>query len=124
MKSCQMKYRGLVLFGMLAAMVAVSWLPLAAQAPRSAEPAAGGTTWTPPRTAWGDPDLQGIWMSQTTVPLERPVKYGNREFLTDQEVDALAKAGAQRNAKHEAGEAEARGFGNFRLFNSVWGGRG
>ena len=25
----------------------------------------------PPRTAWGDPDLQGIWNNSTTTPLER-----------------------------------------------------
>jgi hypothetical protein len=29
-------------------------------------------TWTPPRTPWGDPDLQGQWNSQTSIPLERP----------------------------------------------------
>jgi hypothetical protein len=23
-------------------------------------------------TAWGDPDLQGVWTNQTPVPLERP----------------------------------------------------
>ena len=29
--------------------------------------------WTAPRTAWGDPDLQGQWNSQTSTPLERPI---------------------------------------------------
>ena len=27
---------------------------------------------TPPRTPWGDPDLQGLWSNATTTPLERP----------------------------------------------------
>ena len=32
--------------------------------------------WTPPRTPWGDPDLQGLWPSWQllSVPLERPVE--------------------------------------------------
>ena len=35
--------------------------------------ATGGAAdeWTAPRTAWGDPDLQGIWNNSTTTPLER-----------------------------------------------------
>ena len=41
--------------------------------------------WTPPKTAGGDPDLQGTWTSTTTTPFERPVQFGNRLFLTDQE---------------------------------------
>jgi hypothetical protein len=43
--------------------------------------------WTPPKTAWGDPDLQGIWTSDDSygVPFERPMRYGNRRLLTDEE---------------------------------------
>jgi hypothetical protein len=39
------------------------------------------------RTLWGDPDLQGEWTSEGEygVPLERPVQFGTRPFLTDQE---------------------------------------
>jgi hypothetical protein len=43
------------------------------------------------RTSWGDPDLQGIWDHKVTTPLERPEKYANREFLTDEEIKALEK---------------------------------
>ena len=40
---------------------------------------------TSPRTPWGEPDLQGIWTEEFDIPLERPERYGNREFLTDEE---------------------------------------
>ncbi len=39
----------------------------------------------PPRTAWGEPDLQGIWTNESDIPLQRATRYGNREFLTDEE---------------------------------------
>ena len=41
------------------------------------------------RTAWGDPDLQGIWVGSTLTPLERPERHAGREFLTDEEVAEL-----------------------------------
>src|SRR2546427_7433449 len=37
------------------------------------------------KTAWGEPDLQGIWSRDVDIPLQRPTKYGDREFLTDAE---------------------------------------
>jgi hypothetical protein len=37
------------------------------------------------RTPWGDPDLQGIWTNEFDIPLQRPARYGTKEFLTDEE---------------------------------------
>ncbi len=45
----------------------------------------GGEAAAPPRTPWGDPDLQGIWSNTTTTPLERPDDLAGKEFLTDEE---------------------------------------
>src|SRR5215471_12560640 len=39
----------------------------------------------PPKTLWGEPDLQGIWSRDVDIPLERPAKYANQEFFTDAE---------------------------------------
>ena len=44
-----------------------------------------------PRTAWGDPDLTGIWTGSTITPLERPSEFAGKEFLTEQEAAALEK---------------------------------
>src|SRR5687767_10904994 len=40
-------------------------------------------------TAWGDPNLQGIWTDVYETPLQRPARFAGREFLTEEEVAAL-----------------------------------
>ena len=47
-------------------------------APGSAQSAA-------PKTAWGHPDLQGMWTNSTTTPMERPAELAGREFFTEEE---------------------------------------
>ena len=41
------------------------------------------------RTSWGDPDLQGVWVSNSPTPLERPSALAGRDRLTDEEVATL-----------------------------------
>ena len=38
-----------------------------------------------PRTAWGDPDLRGIWDFRSLTPFERPVEFGEKRELTEEE---------------------------------------
>jgi hypothetical protein len=51
-----------------------------------------------PKTAWGEPDLQGIWRDEYQTPLQRPAKYANKEFFTDEERAELdqERAGFER----------------------------
>ena len=44
-------------------------------------------TYRPPRTAWGDPDLEGRWpgTGASAIPLQRPESLGTRNLLTDAE---------------------------------------
>ena len=61
-------------------------------------------SWTPPRTAWGDPDLQGTWTSDNAigVPFERPAQFGERQVLTDEEFAERLSANDQWIADAEA----------------------
>jgi len=62
--------------------------------------------WTVPKTAWGDPDLQGIWPStdMVGVPFERPAELGTRTEVTAEEFAARQKQQSQRT------EADAEQF--------------
>jgi hypothetical protein len=44
-----------------------------------------------PRTAWGEPDLQGIWTDPADTPLQRPAKYASQEFFTAEQRAELDK---------------------------------
>jgi hypothetical protein len=46
-----------------------------------------------PRTAWGDPDLSGTWTTDDTigVPIERPVQFGDKALLSDEEFAARSR---------------------------------
>lgn len=62
-----------------------------------------------PTTPWGEPDLQGIWTRDSDEPLQRPAKYGNKEFLTDEERAALDKQIAEIVGREAAESRRRRG---------------
>src|SRR6185436_2829483 len=68
--------------GVAAVLLLVALLLRLARAPLDAKTPVAGA---PPATAWGEPDLQGIWTRTTNEPLQRPARFKDREFLTDQE---------------------------------------
>ena len=58
----------------VACVVAVSALPIAMPASAQTAPA------TAPRTAWGQPDLGGVWEYKTRTPLQRPSASATASF--------------------------------------------
>src|SRR5579883_2037958 len=58
------------------------------------------------KTAWGEPDLQGIWTDETDTPLQRSPRYANQEFFTDAqraELDKERAALLRRDRRVERG---------------------
>ena len=64
----------------------------------------GLRAWTPPRTPWGDPDLQGLWNYATMTPLERPRDLGNKEVFSAEDAAAYER---QTNERQAAGNNTA-----------------
>ena len=86
------------------------------QAPRRPRTRRAATkTETTPLTAWGDPDLQGVWSYATLTPLERPDSVAGREFFTREEA-----AGREAAAEAEAPPTP----GDPGTYNAVWWDRG
>ena len=77
-----------------------------------AQTKAAATNWTPPRTAWGDPNFQGIWTSDDSigVPFERPRQYGNRKLLTEEEYAKRAQENNKISTSVQAGVNPQAGY--------------
>jgi hypothetical protein len=73
----------------IAISVGVLALAPAALAQAPARTAGAAAAYKAPRTALGQPDLQGIWTNATITPVERDAKFGDRLALTDAEVHEL-----------------------------------
>jgi hypothetical protein len=66
----------------------------------------GGDTaqrYVAPRTAWGDPDLAGMWPIDRLngTPVQRPESFGERRFLTDEEYTERVARLAALNARYD-----------------------
>jgi len=77
-----------------------------------AQTKAADRNWTPPKTAWGDPDLQGVWTSDDSigVPFERPRRYGNRKLLTEEEYAERAQENHNISTSVQAGVNPHAGY--------------
>ena len=115
--SCRM-LRPLALPAMALAALALAAAPVAGQGP------AGGASGAP-RTAWGDPDLQGIWSSSGATPMERPDEFQGRERLTDEEVARFRGEIDARNEQLALSAARrTEAGGNVGAYNNFWMERG
>ena len=108
----------------VAALVCATPVSLVAQAGPGASDDAGAAadTWTPPRTPWGDPDLQGTFSNRTITPFERPDNVEGREYFTPEEVAALEQRASNRS-RDEDREVGTRGDVEG-AYNDFWWDRG
>ena len=60
---------------------------------------ASAADWSPPRTAWGVPDLRGVWDFRTITPLERPARFGETVSLTEDEASKFESQELSRRNK-------------------------
>jgi hypothetical protein len=102
--------RLLALVGVILALVSpVGFAPTAAQ---TAAPARPAPAYTPSRTQWGDPDLQGVYTNSNeyATPLERPKEFEGRQ-LSDLTAEDIARVRKQATTQAIAGLAngEVRG---------------
>ena len=114
-----MRHRVLASMCGVAGVVSLSARPVAAQ--------------TAPRTAWGQPDLRGVWDFRTITPLQRPESLAEQEFLTEEEAANLEQEVLDRNAdlanrpalRTEVTESVDRGSdGAPGFYNNFWLDRG
>ncbi|MCY3845572.1 MAG: hypothetical protein OXH69_18770 [Acidobacteria bacterium] len=103
-------------------------LALLALAPLAAAPAAAQDDWTVPRTADGQPDLQGIWANNSATPLERPEQLGDKARLTEEELADLTARIAEFRDAEQAGDLlgdrliqQALGNAEFQDFDVITG---
>jgi len=75
---------------------------------------ADGAPYSPPKTPWGDPDLQAIWSGDSAygIPLQRPQNLGTKAELTDEEFAKKQKTDAATRTRAE------NAVGSFRNDNS------
>ena len=99
------------------ALLKLAAVPSAGQDPtNTARTATTATSGPALETAWGEPDLQGIWTYEYQIPLQRPEKYAGREFFTDAEIAELDRQrAAQKRFDYRAprgSEADVSGAYN------------
>ncbi|HIE93791.1 MAG TPA: hypothetical protein EYQ83_13330 [Acidobacteria bacterium] len=97
-------------------LVVVVLTPVETLAQSAAPPAGSG-----PRTAWGAPDLQGIWDFRTITPLERPDELAGKEVLTAEEAAEYEQRSLNRQNKDlraEDGISAQRDVAN--AYNQFW----
>ena len=76
---------------------------------------AQSSSWSPPQTPWGEPDLQGVWTNATLTPLERPDAMADRSVLTAEEAADFETRSAEQRAASDRFIP-----GNVGAYNQFW----
>ncbi|HEV3334308.1 MAG TPA: hypothetical protein VG096_25150 [Bryobacteraceae bacterium] len=92
----------------IVALMTLTLLAMPAQ-PQSAK------TYTPPKTADGQPDIAGVWSNASIVPLERPKELEGKQFFTSEEEAAYEKKVFARSSRDKTPAEGAVG-----TYNDFW----
>src|SRR5262245_11091488 len=92
-------------FWLLSSVLLLSVAFASAQAP--------GKSYTPLKTPWGDPDLQGTFTNATITPFERPVEFAGKEFLTEKEAAELERRAAANRVDVPPREGDTGTYNQF-----------
>jgi len=90
---------------LLAAILFFAYVTVLAQSPVR--------TYTPPKTSWGDPDLQGIFSTATVTPFERPPEFAGKPFLSEKEVADLEARAAKNRVDQPPREGDPGTYNQF-----------
>ena len=101
-RRCRMRDRTLGVSARLPAVFAMMALvsTAASAQPRGRE-ADTRSGWTVPRTAWGAPDLRGVWDYRTMTPLQRPREFAGKTVMTDAEAAAYQARTLKEQADYD-----------------------
>jgi hypothetical protein len=115
-----MRRRLIEVIGVVAVVVVIAGLMLVSRGPLK-ETSAGAAS-SALKTAWGDPDLQGIWTDPYQTPLQRPTQFASKESFTEQEradIDKQRASIPRRDQRVERGsERDVAGAYNA-VFQSI-----
>ncbi len=120
-----LRYAGMGTLGVALAFAGTQIVSVAdqGQGQKAQKPPAAATATRKPakklHTAWGDPDLQGIWSNATTTPLERPSDLEGKTELSDAEHEERQQKIAQARSTDNAPAAGDPG-----TYNEIWWERG
>jgi hypothetical protein len=98
-----------VLFIFLFAVVVVAGVTTSAQSP-AGKPDKSAAPYVPPKTPWGDPDLQGIYTNkdENGIPMQRPAQFAGKQL---EDVDDSSEFAEIVKQRQERALASAAGIG-------------
>src|SRR5438876_5205740 len=105
---------------LVAGMMAL--VPPGAAAQTTPGPKKAARAWTPPKTPWGEPDLQGVYSNKTITPFERPAQFAGKAELTDDEIASLERQAADRSVDNRTAKGTEADVTS--AYNEFWWDRG